>query len=381
MNNQGMIQAHQGKLVAQYRSYMKMTQHDLADALGVSLRTIQRMEKEAVIEDRERRRFLVALLGIPAAYMGFAEEQQTKDETMLLFNNDPMSFIEDTVTHRWKTHLMGGPLSAARGLERVVKEVEHFAQKVSGKQWHQRAQAQLCMVYQLYGSVLGDMMEYDKALKIYQHAFQVARELNDVELMAAVRVREGIVFMRKEKPRQAISSLNASYQLVNGQGLSRLRGDVLTLLSEAYAKANQPQECWRAIGLAESVLQQPSPLRDRSYRIFNPAIVAAHKGVDALLLHDYDRAIVLFDKSLKIYNPTLTPGRARLLARKAEAYYGKGEVGECSSLALEALSLARSVGASNTITRVKNLHASLEQSRWRKEPDVIHLGIALASSS
>ncbi|MBV9711790.1 MAG: helix-turn-helix transcriptional regulator, partial [Ktedonobacteraceae bacterium] len=101
MNNQGMIQAHQGKLVAQYRSYMKMTQHDLADALGVSLRTIQRMEKEAVIEDRERRRFLVALLGIPAAYMGFAEEQQTKDETMLLFNNDPMSFIEDTVTHRW----------------------------------------------------------------------------------------------------------------------------------------------------------------------------------------------------------------------------------------------------------------------------------------
>jgi DNA-binding XRE family transcriptional regulator len=91
MNNQGMIQAHHGKLVAQYRNYMNMTQHDLAEATGVSLRTIQRMEKEAVIEDRERRRFLIALLGIPAAYMGFTEEQQIKDETILLFNDDPMS--------------------------------------------------------------------------------------------------------------------------------------------------------------------------------------------------------------------------------------------------------------------------------------------------
>jgi tetratricopeptide (TPR) repeat protein len=251
---------------------------------------------------------------------------------------------------------------------------------VAKNQWHQRAQAQLCMVYQLYGSVVGDMMQYDRALKIYQHAFEIAKELDDIELMASIRVREGIVFMRKDKPLQAISSLNASYHLVNGQGLSHLRGNTLTVLSEAYAKANQPQECWRAIGLAESVLHQRLPLRDRSYRIFNPAIVAAHKGVDALLLHDYDRALVLIDKSLEIYNPTLTPARARLLARKAEAYYGRREIGECCSLATEALKLAHSVGARNTIARVKNLHTSLAQSQWRKEPDVIRLGIALASS-
>jgi tetratricopeptide (TPR) repeat protein len=380
MNKQESVQTHHGKLVAQYRNYMNMTQHDLAEAMSVSLRTIQRMEKEAVIEDRERRRFLVALLGIPAAYMGFTEEQQPKDKTILSFNDDPMSFIEDMVTHRWKIHLMGGPLSAAQGLERVVKEVEYFAQKVSGNQWRQRAQAQLCMAYQLYGSVIGDMMQYDKASKIYQHAFVIAKELDDIELMASIRVREGIVFMRKDNPLQAISSLNASYQLVNGQGLAHLRGDILTLLSEAYAKAKQPQECWRAIGLAENVLQQQQPLRDRSYRIFTPAIVAAHKGVDALLLHDYDRAVVLIDKSLEIYNPTLTPGRARLLARKAEAYYGKREIEECCSLATEALKLAHSVGAKNTIARVKNLHTSLAQSQWKKEPDVIRLGIALASS-
>ncbi len=94
-------------------------------------------------------------------------------------------------------------------------------------------------------------------------------------------------------------------------------------------------------------------------------------------LHDYERAISLFDKSLTTYNPTLTPGRARLLARKAEAYYGLGEIDSCVTLAEEALTLAHSVGASNTITRVRDLHVSLTLSPWKKERSVARLGALL----
>ncbi|GHO77003.1 hypothetical protein KSD_47740 [Ktedonobacter sp. SOSP1-85] len=372
---------HQGGLVARYRKHMNMSQQDLADAMHVSLRTVQRLEKEAVIEDLNRRRFLVALLGIPATYMGLNIQQQAIDEALFLFNDDPMTFLEDMVANRWKTHLMGGPLSASQGLERFVKEVETFSQKMQGKQWHHRAHVQLCMVYQLWASVAGDMMLYDKSRFFYQKAFSVAKELNDVELMASIRVREGVLFMRKEEPLKAITHLQNALELVNGQGLYHLRGNTLAMLSEAYAKSNQSQACWRSVGLAENALQQRSQVKERNYRIFSPSLVAAHKGVDALLLRDYDRAIALIDKGLKTYNPTLTPGRARLLARKAEAYYGKREIEDCCLIAHEALDLAKAVGASNTITRLQNLHVSLSQSPWKKEPGVIHLGIALTADT
>jgi tetratricopeptide (TPR) repeat protein len=383
MSTKEKLRWHHGKLVAEYRGYKNMSQEALADAMKVSLRTVQRWEKEAVIKDRGRRQFLVALLGIPTAYMGLDDEDEQREKaveeiaTPLLFNDNPMSFIEDMVAHRWRTHLMGGPLSTFSGLERMVLEVRRFAEDVREKEWHQRAQTQLCMAYQLQGSVASDMMRYTIAQNMYREAFKVAEELKDVELMAAVRVREGIVLMRQDDPLQAITHFNHALNLSNGKGLPALRGNTFAVLSEAHAKAQQSQECWRAIGNASTILSQDSRGRERHYRDFSPARVAGHRGIDALLLGEYDRAIKLIDKSLQTYNPTQTPGRARLLARKAEALYGKKSITECTSVAIESLLLAHAVGANNTITRIRALCVSLEQSKWKGDAGVIHLRLAL----
>lgn len=371
---------HQGKLVAQYRKAANISQSKLAEYMHVSVHTVQRLEKEAVIKDPDRRRFLVALLGIPAAYMGLGTEQHKRETEILLFNDDPMLFIEDMVANRWRTHLMGGPSGAAQGMGRMVKEVERLAQRFRGGEWHQRVHTQLCLVYQLQGSVQGDLLHYEQALARYRTAFLIANELDDIELKAAIRVREAIIFMRQENPLLAIEHLRAALDMINGYGFPRLRGNILAMLSEAYAKSKQSQECWRSIGLASRVLEQNFTLPERSHRIFHASLVAAHEGVDALLLRNYDRAIRLIDKSLKIYNPTLTPSRARLLARKAEAYYGLEEVDTCTSIATEAITLAYAVGAKNTLLRVRNLYTTLEQSQWKKEPAVIRLGLALAPS-
>ena len=221
-------------------------------------------------------------------------------------------------------------------------------------------------------------MNYIQAQIAYKKAFDVAQELEDYELMGAALTRQGFTFMRQEKPLEAIPLLPGALESINGRHLSGLRGNILNVLSEAYAKSQQPQACWRSIGLAERVLEYGEPVRERSHRLFDAAAVQAHKGIDALLLHDYQRAIALIDKSLATYNPTLTPGRARLIARKAEAYYGLGEIDTCAAYAEETLLLARSVGASNTITRVQSLYTTLTQSRWRKEQSVARLGALLS---
>lgn len=351
---------HQGRVVAQYREMARWSQQKLAEMMRVSVHTVQRMEKEVVIKDLNRRRFLVALLGIPATLMGVETEPQEVEQKMLHLNDDPMSFLEEMVTTRWKAHLMGGPMSAANGLERVVQVVEHSARQVQGQAWHARAYAQLYLVYQLYGSVQGDLMRYQPALSFYEQAFIVADELHDQELMAAVRVRQGILFMRRDEPLQAITFFTHAQTLATGLGVPMLRGNILALLSEAHAKARHIQECWRCIGLAERTLEQPLSTRERSHRLLSPALIAAHKGVDALLLRDYDRSVMLIEKSLQTYYPTLTPGRARLLARKAEALCGLHEIDACVVTAEQALTLSTSVGASNTLARLKALHATFQ---------------------
>jgi tetratricopeptide (TPR) repeat protein len=379
MDAQHIEHKHQGQLVARYREAAHLSQGKLAEYMRVSVHTVQRMEKEPVIKDLNRRRLLVALLGIPAADLGLDEKRQQIEESTLLFNEDPMSFIEDLVASRWQIYLLGGPVSAARGLDSVVKVVANFAQEAQGKEWHQRAYAQLCLTYYLQAGILSDTLHHQEALQKCQQALMVAKELEDIELQAAVQVWQGVIFMRQNNPLKAVQYLDSALNLINGQGFPLLRGNTLAVLSEAHARAHQPQECWRAIGLAERVLEQRIVHRERSYRDFNAAWVTAHKGSDALLLHDYERALRLLDKSLKDYNPTLIPQRVRYMARKAEAYYGLNRIDECTFIAEEAWMLARAVGTGSTISRLRALQTTLGRSRWRREPSVLRLGVLLST--
>jgi hypothetical protein len=107
------------------------------------------------------------------------------------------------------------------------------------------------------------------------------------------------------------------------------------------------------------------------------SIVALWKGLYALLLHDYERAVVLFDKGLASEDPTLTSNRARFLARKAEACYGAGKISECIETAQEAFAMASPINQKNTIERVSTLHTVLSQSRWNREQGLRRLGASL----
>lgn len=110
------------------------------------------------------------------------------------------------------------------------------------------------------------------------------------------------------------------------------------------------------------------------------ASIAAQKGVNAVILHEHQRAITLIDESLKTYDTSLTRGYARLLIQKAEAFLGLGTIDACVHHAQEAFTLAKGAGSSKTIARVQVLHNRLQQSYWRKELSVIRLGVALTGN-
>ena len=371
---------HQGRLVASYRQAAHLSQQDLADLMGVSVHTVQRMEKEAVIKSFERRQLLIALLGIPAAYLQLTTDTQEQqiEQTMLLYNDDPMSFLEDMVKAHWTTFLIGGPLHTAGGLGRLVKAVESFAQGVPERGWYRRAHTQLCMVYQLQGTIADGLLHHQQALEWYQKAHVIGWELQDAELMGEILMRQGVMALHKQQPREAITYLAHALDLVQGKGVPLLRGNILSLLSQAHAKVGQAQECWRNIGLAERVLEQTEQAQERSHIDFRAELVDARKGVDALILQDYGRALRLLDKSLKTYPPTRVPARARYIARQAEAYYGQRNIDYCAEAAKEAFTLASAVERKSTLVRVKQLHTKLLHDGWTRERGTVELGVMIA---
>jgi tetratricopeptide (TPR) repeat protein len=370
---------HQARLVAKYRHEAHLSQQDLADLMEVSVHTVQRMEKQAVIKDIARRQLLSALLGIPAAYLQLdsGTEQHIK-HAVFMYSDDPMSFLEDTVKTQWTLYLLGGPLDATSGLGQLVKGVESFAQGLPERGWHRRAHTQLCMVYQLQGSVEERLLHFQQALGWYQKAYTVASELNDAELLGAVRLRQGSTLLWKEQPLEAIKYLEHARDLVQGKGVPLLRGNILADLSQAYATAGQSQQCWRNLGLAEHVLEQTPQAQERSYKEFHADYLNGQKGICARILQDYDRALKLLDKSLKTYDPTRIPKHARLIISQAKAYYGQGNVDYCTDAARKAFTLATAVGAKNTLMTVKQLYTRLLHDGWERERGTAQLGMMIA---
>lgn len=372
---------HQGKLVAYYRKLHNMSRAKLAELLDVDVSTVYRMEQQDVIKDIKRRQLLVGLLGIPASLMSLDEAIKHEIISPFLLNQDHMTFFEQELATHWDMYHTGGTTRAFQGLTTWLKEMREFAEQCADGMWHERANTALCLSYQLQGSIYRDLMDYRQAHTAYSQAFHIAQELHNPELMASSLARKGVTCIQQRASTKAIPYLQEALRLVEGEGLPCLRGYILQALSEAYAMNQQQKESGRSIELAERALERKGTVLERSHCQLNTTSVVAQKGINAVLLHDNERAVSLIEKGLMQYDPTLVRGRARLLAQEAEAYYGLGNIEDCVAMAQDALRMARSVGSKKTIMRIEQLYTSLSQSSWRKERSVVRLGTLLTTYS
>ncbi|QBD82592.1 XRE family transcriptional regulator [Ktedonosporobacter rubrisoli] len=307
-----------------------------------------------------------------------SKRQLQKEVSKKIVTDDLLTELEDELANRWNLYHTVGAKYAYLGLDTKLQELDKLAQFAEGTRWSNQALMLLAMGYQLQSCVLRDMMDYKQSHIAYQKAFDVARMLEDQELMVSALAREGVTLIQQEKPQEAVIYLVGALNLLDDHGSLVLRGYILQGISEAYAKVARADESWRSIEQAEKYQTECVCIQERSLiRGVTTASIAAQKGVNAVLLREHQRAITLIDESLKTYDTSLTRGYARLLIQKAEASLGLETIDACVHHALEALSLAKGAGSSKTIARVQTLHNCLQQSHWRKEPSVIRLGMAL----
>lgn len=361
------------------------SQQQLADFSGLSLSTIQRAESGKPIRIDSIQRLCECLQQTPEK-LGLIrsddQSQYTRSHTLHslhpdqmddILSSDYLSILENDIKNRWTLYHTGGANLAYEGLNTLINHINKCVYRTHGDDLYPRALTLLSMSYQLQGSILGDMMKYTEAHLAHRKALLIAQKLFDPELISAALVREGITLNQREFPKDAITNFKRALETVKHLGYATLEGYILQALSEAQAKLQQSRESWHSISLAEKALESQSSTAERSLTRFNHASLTAQKGVNAMLLNEYKRAIELIDKSLTSYNPTLIRGRARLFAQKAEAYFKLGIIDACVDNLKNAYALAQSSGSNKVMDKVKAQYRNLTHSKWRKDRYVTEL--------
>ena len=373
-----------GELLKRFRKYHDYTQAETAKHLGYSEETIKSWEQGRRFPAREEVARLAGLMKMDAQEVKRAiqlERSQTqlyKASDKPLFNHDRLVLIENELFTRWDIYRTGGSRFAYRGLDLFVNAIENVVQQAQESTRYHRTLASLSMSYQLMGSIGSDLMAYSQAHASYTKAFKAAEQIQDRELMAAALARRGVTCIQQRRPKSALSFLENAVTLVNDLPVIHLQSYIFKALSEAHAMAHQADASLLNIDLVEQVFEQHGEVLERSHCQVNLVSILAQKGVNAVLLGDYQDAIAMINQSLVTYDHAFIRGRARLITQKAEAYFGLKQVEACTGLAEEAYQLAEAAGSRKTIERLQKLYALLIRSRWRKETGAVRLGALLS---
>lgn len=330
-----------------------------------------------------RRNFL-EMLSLVAAILRTEDALPRGNPLTSSFSPQSMSFFESEMNTRWEIYHIGGTQRANKGLDLWMAEIESLTREYQGTEWQGSLRSLMSLSYQLQGSLYRDLMNYSAAHISYDMAFAIANELDDSEFMASARARKGVTYIQQHDPLNAIQCLSSAYGFLENAELPYLKGYILQAFSEAHAMNLDGKSSRHYIYLAQKTLESSVSRTERSHCSLNATSIMAQTGVNTVLLKDYPTAIRLLEEGLKKYSPALTRGRARLIAQKAEAYYGLTETGqknsldECVSAAEEALHLARDAGSTKTVSRIQDLYKTLQQSPWKEERGVVRLGDLLS---
>ena len=101
---------------------------------------------------------------------------------------------------------------------------------------------------------------------------------------------------------------------------------------------------------------------------FDAARLAAYEGGNLVLLGRYAAAEKILRGALSQLDPARVKHRCTLSADLAMSLVGLGEIDEASVLAIDALSLAKSIEHYESVERVRRVHAGLLP--WREHGTV-----------
>jgi transcriptional regulator with XRE-family HTH domain len=380
-----------GEVMQLYRKQMGLSVNDFAQALKVSPRRVQVMEKDNKVPDSmERRRFIAKTLQIPPILLGLAsvdaflrpaEALETKgasitSSTRLVVDQKAITQYQTQLGWFWSLHYTSSANSVLNEVQANILQIQALLMYTNGKEQKQLVE-QLCGFYELASRVESDRNNSGGALIYLDKAVELAEPLRNTELYGRLLYKRGLVLYEARRFPEALVDLEKANQLVPHL-TNPLAGSILLEL-----------------GLVKSYLAQPGSLTDRSIALsyfdraekytrlsqtdggmgirYDGGRYLTAKGEGMLILRRFGDAEETLDLAQENTSPDLTRRQLFIDLQRVKLYTQAREYATATALAREAVGKARAVGSLYSVKSLQEITAPLFQSNYGKSDEAEEL--------
>lgn len=370
---------HHGNVVKYYRRYVMnqprgWTQEQLAEAMSVSVRWVQEIEKMEYIQDIHRRKALAIILGIPTALLNIEKLERFSEQ--VLFYPAMLKDLESDIRSRWQMYYSSSNQIVEEGLLEQIEMLEQLAD--SGKGDAKYIAHLLSQSYQLAGTLARDNFKYSRSKKYFRDALSFARDSLSPDLISTSIARHALVLLRQERVNEAAIMYSEAIDLAQ-KAQPIVQGYISSRLAEALARQGLRDSCYRMLDTAEKLMGAncTSLEDDQAFVHFTLQSIQDKRGECYVLSGQPQKGIEYLQMSEKSLNGNYSRNYCRLLFQKAEAFLAANEPDTCVAYAIEGLLLARTLGSAGNINWASELHDKLLASPWKNEPVIGKLGTAI----
>jgi len=353
------------------------TQEQLAEAMGVSARWVQAIEKMEYIQDIHRRKALAIILGIPVALLNLDRIEQLTRQRMLQVQPSLLQNLEEDIQKRWQMYYSSSNQIIHIGLLEQIEVLEQLIDEGKGDAKH--LSRLLSQNYQLAGILARDDFKYSRAKKYLRDALDCAKNAQSPDLITTSIARHALVLLRQERIDDALQMYNeASEMAKHAQPL--VRGYINAGLAETLARNGSRDMCYRTLDLAEKfLLQSKSSLSEDNLTFVDLTLQSLQdkRGECYVLSGQPWKGIEYLQRAENSLDHTLSRNHCRLLFQQAEAFLAAGEPDTCVHYAINGLQIARTLRSMGNINWASEIHTKLLTSLWKNEPVVGKLGAAI----
>ena len=372
---------HHGNIVKYYRCDVinqprGWTQEQLAEAMSVSTRWVQEIEKMVYIQDIHRRKALAIILGIPATLLSIEKIERLSEQSIVSLHPNTLKNLENDIQLRWQTYYSSSNQVTEEGLLEQIEILEQLADE--GKENAQSTARLLSQNYQLAGTLARDNFKYSRAKKYFRDALHFAKDARSPDLISSSIARHALVLLRQERIDNALLMYSEAIDLAkNAQSI--VRGYINSGFAEALARKGLRDNCYRTLDLAENLIKAKNISSEDDLAFVHLTIQSLQdkRGECYVLSGQSQKGIEYLQTAEKFLDRNLSRNHCRLLFQQAEAFLAASEPDTCVAYAIEGLQLARILGSAGNMNWASEIHDKLLASAWKNEPITGKLGAAI----
>jgi tetratricopeptide (TPR) repeat protein len=369
------------------------TQKDFAKVLQCSEVSVRLMENNNVgLDSVTRRRLIADALKIPPILLGFGSfeqltiflryHQQTSASSTTPIEKETIALYQDATKVYWDMYYLGTAQASIARLTQWMSRIETDISRANEQQRQQLGEI-LCSYYQIAANLYGDQCHYSEAFQCLDTALELAAQLGNNELKAAILYRTGHIRLDQRQFMLAKMALDGALALVK-YAPQALQGAIFQTTGLAHAIVAQSTidqtEAQSLLDQAEKIVLHDQQIKDDKYFVkINRGRYFLERADALLAMKKPAKALDLLDEADDGIAPNQSRRRAYITILRAEAYMGKNrpEFDAATDLLTDALHASHSIQSEYNVSYIRRLYTKIEKSPYGNAPDVRDLGIAL----